>query len=168
MSFTLTMVGHSYLYSRNPWCAIFAVNPGQTLKQQANGSVDLIWYQLRTPPVSVYSFSFFPPFLLTLSPFLPTAPCGPLIPRLPCRRQISSLYLVTHIKIPCSNSERYFFLFCSIYHCVQFDSNGRLKRKKERDYVLCLQYLLPLQVVPEAPPHPVIDGVRLRIGYNGS
>lgn len=38
---------------------------------------------------------------------------------------------------------------------------------KEKDSILCLQYLLPLQVVPEAPPHPVIDGERLRIVYNG-
>lgn len=57
LSFTLSTAGHSYLYSRNPWCAIFPVNPRQTLEQQANGSVDLIWRRLRTAPV--FSFPFF-------------------------------------------------------------------------------------------------------------
>lgn len=104
------------------------------------------------------------PFLLTFSPFLPTAPCGPRIPRLPCGRQISTLYLATHTRIPCSNSEHYLSFFLHLSNLTEMVGS---QKHTEIDSVLCLQYLLPLQVVPEAPLHPVINGERLRTVYNG-
>lgn len=58
-NFTFIMAGSSYLYSRNTWCAIFSINPRQTLKQQANKSVDFIWHPLWTPPVFWGFFLFF-------------------------------------------------------------------------------------------------------------
>lgn len=163
-SFTLSTAGHSYLYSRNPWCAIFPVNPRQTLEQQANGSVDLIWRRLRTPPV--FSFPFFSLFSYVISFFANSSLWAP---------DTSAALRKTNILIVFGYAHQdslfkfwaiflFFVPFISVYNLKVIVG---LKKMKEKDSILCLQYLLPLQVVPEAPPHPVIDGERLRIAYNG-
>lgn len=54
------------------------------------------------------------------------------------------------------------YFFGPIYHSIQIDTTTKKKNTK-KDFLLCLQYLLPLQVVPEVPPHPANNQERLRI-----
>lgn len=127
-SFTLSTAGHSYLYSRNPWCAIFPVNPRQTLEQQANRSVDLIWRRLRTPPL----FLFFSPFHLRYLLFCQQLLVGPWYLGCPaedkyphCIRQRTSGFPVQIL----SNFSLFFVPFISVHNLTVIVG---LKKKNER------------------------------------
>lgn len=124
-SFTLSTAGHSYLYSRNPWCAIFPVNPRQTLEQQANRSVDLIWRRLRTPP-----HPFFSPFHLRYLLFCQQLLVGPWYLGCPAEDKYPHCIRLRTSGFPAQILSN-ISLFCSIYQCAQFDSHSRFKKKKK-------------------------------------
>lgn len=96
---------------------------------------------------------------LTFSPFLPTAPCGPWIPLLPCRRNTLSGNLQCNAihqghGLDC-RSEKYFI-------CTTAFANKR-EVKNTRGSIPCLPCLLNLPVVPEVPLHPANKAEKLGI-----
>lgn len=50
---SLSLLAHAYLDSRNARCAIFSINTRQTLKKQADESVDFIWHTLPSTSTTV-------------------------------------------------------------------------------------------------------------------
>ena len=136
----LSWLAALYLYSRNTRCAIFSINTRQTLKKQADESVNFIWRALRTPPWLCsaqtkvrHSHSL---------PFCQPRPVGPGYPGCPAEdNQTGVSVFAMHIKITLPTQlMRYdsFFFFCLVPLLWQKKKNLQWKYTRRVTYFVSL------------------------------
>lgn len=100
---------------------------------------------------------------LTFSPFMPTAPCGPWIPLLPCKNINTVSVFAMHIRITVPPQALRHVSSLVLVCAATLTTKRQGGKKHWESHLLCLPCLLPLQAVPEAPPRPASDTERIRM-----
>lgn len=152
---SLSLLAHTYLDSRNARCAIFPINTRQTLKKQADESVDFIWHTLPSTSTTV-AWKNKSAFTHILSLFanctlwaLDTSAALQKI-----KKSASVEPRRTSVSLPPFKLWNSFFFFFTHTTALTKKKKKNFQGNHYKSHPLCLLYRLALQVVHEVLLHP--------------